>query len=163
MRNVDAAKLLEVVRDNRSELQAAGEKAYKEAMYNTHLEFKVDINEDGEINEWYQAAGSNSTTQECWEGKAINVITICKQYYETPHILWETLAEKLEEKGIDHDQVDEEAEEAEQSLYEYMSEHYLELIQEIEEELKELDIAEYGPQEVEMKIDQTINDLEETI
>lgn len=157
-------KWLELIGEKEDQILAEGEKAYKEALNNTHLRFIVEMDEEGDVYSWCDIAGGNSYHRSVHEGKAIELFEFCFQYYEI-EISDDTLESKLIEKGYKEEleelkvYAEENGTSVEVEIINGDNNNLKDVIEECRNEEIEFLISEYAHAESESKLDYLKNCL----
>lgn len=158
-------KWLELIGEKEDQILAEGEKAYKEALNNTHLRFIVEMDQDGNVYSWYDIAGGNSYHMSVHEGKAIELFEFCFQYYDI-EISSDILEEKLIKKGYKKEleelkaQAEEDFTSIEVEIINSSDNRLKDIIEECRNEEIEFLVSEYARSESESKLDYLRNYLE---
>lgn len=93
-------KWLELIEQKEEQIISTGIEAYKEALENPNLRYIVEINENGEINTWYDIAGGNSFHMSTYQGKSIELLHFCMQNWIDDPIPDNDIEQKLTECGL---------------------------------------------------------------
>lgn len=90
---------LELIEGKEQEIIEVATKAYKEALENTHLKYIVEMDSDGDVYYWYDAAGGNNFHISNDPDREIQVLmTFCNQYFD---IMSEFEGFETEEEAIE--------------------------------------------------------------
>lgn len=155
---------LELIEAKEDQILAEGEKAYKEALNNTHLRFIVEMDEEGNVYSWHDIAGGNSYHMSVHEGTAIELFEFCFQYYEI-EIPDNALESKLIEKGYKEQleelkvYVEENGTSVEVEIINGNNDNLKDVVKECRNEEIEFLISEYAHAESESKLDYLKNCL----
>lgn len=155
---------LELIEAKEDQILAEGEKAYKEALNNTHLRFIVEMDEEGNVYSWHDIAGGNSYHMSVHEGTAIELFEFCFQYYEI-EIPDNALESKLIEKGYKEEleelkvYAEENGTSVEVEIINGNNDNLKDVVEECRNEEIEFLISEYAHAESESKLDYLKNCL----
>ena len=72
-------KVLELLVKHEDEIRSCLEEAYKDAITNQHLQFHVELYEDGEVENWYSTSGSNDMKTSTFNGNSVCLHTFDMQ------------------------------------------------------------------------------------
>ena len=72
-------KWSEIIEQNKEQLIKALENVYKKAVDSRHMQYIVEIYNNGTIRTWACAAGSTSYSYDSWKGESLVVGTFCFQ------------------------------------------------------------------------------------
>ena len=128
-------KWSEIIEANYNAALQEAKKAFCEAVDYQHMQFTVEIREDGEVFSWGQAAGSHSFTQSSYEGRSTVVCSFCFEHADIEigddvlrdHMTAEQIAEaeeRAEDEGLPFES------------YVYSSGNYTDVIAACEDEYK---------------------------
>ena len=93
-------KWLELIEQNKERIINKGIEAYKESLENKNLRYIVEINENGEINTWYDIAGGNSIHMSTYNGESIELLHFWMQYWIDDPIPDNDIEQKLQDRGL---------------------------------------------------------------
>lgn len=142
---------IEVINVNRKAIQEAGEEAYKDSMYNQHLQYVIEISQNGSIDTWYQSAGGSGQSMDSYNGNSLVIMTICNQYHDV-ELTSEQITEALEDIGVEVPEG--------QNAYDYAYDNHRDVIEQLEQDQLEWEISEYAYDTVDAKIDRCIEELQ---
>lgn len=67
---------------NEKKIKAEMQKAHWDALFNKHMRFVVNIDDDGDVWILEDIAGGNSFSARVFNGEAAEVVSYCFQYWE---------------------------------------------------------------------------------
>lgn len=152
---------LDLVNSNEDKIIEVGVNAYKEAMYNKHLRFIVEMSEDGDVYSWYDVAGGNSYHISVHNGTAIELLHFCFQH-EDLEITQEDIINKLIEMGFEN-RIEELTKEAieentdfpdlEWAINNHNDEELIKVLEECRKDAIAFAVSEYAPDAIEQKLE----------
>ena len=148
----------EIIEKNYDTVLAEAKKAFCEAVDYQHMQFTVEIREDGEVFSWGQAAGSHSFTQSSYEGRSTVVCSFCFEHADIEigddvlrdHMTAKQIAEaeeRAEDEGLSFDS------------YVYSSGNYTDVIAACEDEYKTWFKDEYANTEARDAVDLALENM----
>ncbi|MFV0364129.1 MAG: hypothetical protein ACK5LL_13750 [Suipraeoptans sp.] len=162
---------LELIEEKREEIMAKGVEAYESAWESQHMQFNVELYNDGVIEVWSDIAGGNSFKASNRNDTSMCLFTICHEHNEV-EITEEQFKTALKEKGYKNLVIEiEDIASEEMSSFESMamdkdythSEIVIPIHEELKEEYIEWDIEENARELLSVKLAQIEKELERDI
>ena len=158
---------LELIEQNEERIINKGIEAYKSALENPNLRYIVEINENGEINTWYDVAGGNSLHMSTYNGKSIELLHFCMQGWIDDPIPDNDIEQKLQERGLYDSYLEERTAQnvedwecAEIVIINSTNKELYSILEECREERKQFYVDEYARMESENQLENLKNVLD---
>ena len=128
-------KWSEIIKNNYDAVLAEAKKAFCDAVDCQHMQYTVEIREDGEVFSWVQAAGSHSFTQSSYEGRSTVICSFCFEHAEI-EIGYDVLRDHMTAEQIQEAEERAEDEGLSFESYVYSSGNYTDVIADCEDKYK---------------------------